>query len=479
MEYISLEKVKDYFYYLSSVPHGSGNTKAISDLVVKFAVEHGLKYVQDEVNNVVIFKDGTNGYENAPTTILQGHLDMVCAKLDNNPIDMSKTPITIIEEGNWMRANETSLGGDDISGCSIMLAILDSNTIEHPPIEAVFTIDEETGMEGANGLDYSLLKGRKMINLDSENLGEIIVGCAGGTRVSCTLPVERETSDKYVTYEVTIDSLKGGHSGNEIDKERGHSHFLMARMLSDISENLDIRVVSFNGGKFDNVIPCETHCYVAVDKTKTVEFLGEIDKFQKIYANEYACSDPNVRVVAAVSTNNEMPMTEKSSEALLNLLSVLPYGPLARNLELNSMVQTSLNMGFVNTESDKVTFAFLVRSNILTQCNFLAKRVIKIVKAFGGYAEKDEGYPCWQFVKNSKVQSVAIETFEELYSLKPNVLTIHAGLECGIFSGNLEGLDCISLGPNIFDIHSPKERMDLDSVDKLTQIVCGILKKIK
>ena len=479
MNKLDFKRVLYYFEYLSSVPHPSGQTKEISDLVVKFAKEKGLDFYQDSLNNVIIYKNATEGYEGKSPVILEAHLDMVCVAEKGKNIDMTKQAITLVNDGEWLSADGTSLGGDDISGCAIMLAILENDLLRHPSLECIFTVDEETGMYGAAGLDYSRLHGNRMINLDSEEAGVVTAGCAGGTRMECSLPIERESRCcNYIYKKLIIDGLLGGHSAESIDRERGHSHFLMARMLYSSLEKTELKIVDYRGGKFDNVIPTRTDCIVAVTPEKEQALYDMVKEYREIYSYELALSDPGVRINIEDTVCELSPLTRKASDNLLSLLISLPYGLINKSLDIEGMTQTSLNMGIINSYDDRVDFTFLDRSNVDNQRLFLDERIKNIVRAFGGKAEKGGSYNSWQFARNSEIRDIATAVSYELYSIESKITATHGGLECGYFSKNIKGLDCISIGPDILDIHSEKEKMNLDSFDKASQIVAVILERL-
>ena len=293
---LSPEKVFEYFELLSSVPHGSGNTRQISDICVEFAKEKGLRHYRDSLNNVVIYKDGSEGYENSEPVILQGHLDMVCAKDAECTVDMEREGLKLATDGEWIWAEGTSLGGDNAIAVAVIMAILADDSLCHPPIEAVFTVDEETGMDGAQGLDTSILKGKRLINLDSEEEGIFTAGCAGGARVNCSLTCERESLEGWMRIEITVSGLKGGHSGVEIDKCRGSSNRLMARMLYHMNESLGIRLCTLEGGSLDNVIPKHTRAVIAVESTKAEALIQMAEQYGEIYKYELSTADPCVCV---------------------------------------------------------------------------------------------------------------------------------------------------------------------------------------
>ena len=474
------KKVLEFFELLSSVPHGSGNTKQISDICVNFAKERGLDYTQDDWNNVIIRKPGSPGKENCEPVILQGHLDMVCAKLPDDPVDMSVTPVKLMCDGTWLYADKTSLGGDNIIAVSTILAILDDDSLARPPIEALFTTDEETGMFGANGLDASLLKGKRMLNLDSEEEGVFTVSCAGGVRANCFIPVKREAAGAdSVCYEITVGGLLGGHSGMEIAKERGNSNKLAARLLFDAAKRFGVRLCKLEGGVFDNVITAKTTATVFVEKSKAAEFENFIAEYDKIYKNEFASSDPGVYVAAEKTGYGGEAVTAEDSERALRCLFILPQGVQTMSVDIPGLPETSLNMGILKLEDNGIKCNFSIRSSVRTKKEELYKKVETLVKMCGGSVEPKNSYPEWAYRKDSPVRDTALEAYREIYGKEGVISATHGGLECGLFSDKIPGLDCVSFGPEMYDVHSVRERLNLASAQRIYKLVCLILAKLK
>lgn len=471
-------KVFSYFELLTSVPHGSGNTKQISDICVGFARELGLRYCQDELNNVIVFKDASEGYENSEPVILQGHLDMVCAKDADCSIDMGKEGLKLCTDGEWLRADGTSLGGDNAIAVAVIMAILDDDSLPHPPIEAVFTVDEETGMDGAQGLDTSILKGKRLINLDSEEEGVFTAGCAGGARVNCSLDCEREDLTGFDYYKVTVSGLMGGHSGVEIDKGRGSSNRLMARMLYHISENADVRLCTLWGGNLDNVIPKFTEAVVAVPSKEAEKLLDMVKEYDAIYKNELATSDPEV-CVSIEKCGEAGAVSAADTKKLLTCLYILPYHVQEMSMDIKGLVQTSLNLGVLRLLENRLEFSFAVRSSVTSQKEELIRRVRAVVEAFGGTASSHGDYPAWQYAKVSPLRDLVLESYKKLSGRDGEVMAIHAGLECGLFIEKIPGLDCISFGPDLRDVHSTRERLNIPSTARMYDLVCEILKRAK
>ena len=472
-------KVFEFFEYISSVPRGSGNTGKVADLCVRFAKDRGLKCYRDSLNNVVIYKEASKGYENAPTVVLQGHLDMVCEKKNGIDFDMAVTPIELAHDGKYVFAKGTTLGGDDGIAVAYALAILDSDEIKHPAIEAVFTTDEETGMDGARGLDGSVVSGRLLLNIDSEEEGVFTCGCAGGCRVDCRIPVKREKlSSDYKTYKISLKGLKGGHSGTEIDKQPASSNHILGRVLFELNEICDIRLISFAGGKFDNVISSATEAVIALkddDISKVTEFINDYDSELK---TEYGSINPlmKLEIIKDLSIDNEGVCALDKDSAQKVLASVyFPFqGVIEMDSELKDMVQTSQNMGVTCLKENEFHMGFLVRSSIDRQKDTAVNRISALVKMLGGSVELFGNYPGWKYAAESKLRDLCVKNYKKIFGKEPVVNSIHAGLECGILADKLKGLDVVSMGPDILDIHTPKERLDIASVERTWKLILGI-----
>ena len=471
--------VFEYFEKLCAVPHGSGNTKIISDLCVGFAQELGLKWRQDALNNVVIWKGGTPGYEDAEPVILQGHMDMVCAKTEQCDKDMAREGLDLATDGEYVWAEETSLGGDNCIAVAMALALLADKTMPHPPLEAVFTVDEEVGMEGAFGLDCSDLKGRQLLNLDSEEEGVFTVSCAGGVRMDCRLPGSRGPLTGETGYAVTISGLQGGHSGADIDKGRASANVLAGRVLYSAMERVPgLRLADVRGGKFDNVICPFNVAKVAVPAGKEAEFEAFIREFDGVLKNEYAGCDEGVTLVCQ-RTAVETALSPEDTHRILRTLLVLPQGVQAMNADFPGLVQTSLNLGVMSVEADGLHLTLSIRSCIASQKAMLCQRVRAVIETGGGTAEERSGYPGWQYQRESAMRQRLMEVYRDLNGKDAVIEATHGGLECGLFIEKLPGLDAVSLGPELRDIHSPRERLGVASTQRVYRLVCEFLKRSK
>ncbi len=472
-------KVFKYFEDICAIPHGSGNTKQISDYCAGFAKERGLKYIQDATNNVVIFKDGTEGYESSAPVMIQGHLDMVCEKEADCDIDFEKDGLRLKLEGGVISAEGTTLGGDDGIAVAFALAILDSSDIPHPPLEVVLTVDEETGMFGAADLDCSPLKSRIMLNLDSEDEGVLLVSCAGGVSADCRLPIER-TDASGVEAALKIDGLTGGHSGVEINKERANANRLMGRTLNELCGVLEYDVISVDGGLKDNAIPRAAEAKLIVGADGVSELKAFAEKWDKIFKSEYRLSDPELSFTVEIGgEGSHKALSKDSKNRLIAALVNMPGGIQRMSLDIPGLVQTSLNMGVLETAKDEAVMRFAVRSSLGSEKEELVGRLKNLTALLGGTVELVGDYPAWEYKQDSKLRVLMVDIFKEQYGREPKVEALHAGVECGLFAGKLPGLDCVSMGPDMKDIHTPNERMDVDSVQRTWKYVLEILKRLK
>lgn len=472
--------VFDYFAKICKIPHGSGNTKAISNFCVEFAKEHNYAFVQDTANNVVIFANGTNGYENNAPVILQGHIDMVCDKTVDCTKDMQKDSLDLQTDGEFVWAKNTTLGGDDGIAIAYMLALLDDKTIPHPPIEAVFTADEEIGMIGTQKLDTSILKGKMLINIDSEQEGVLTVSCAGGVRANCELPVTFENNCDE-TYLVKVKGLKGGHSGIEINQNRTNSNKLTVRLLEFVylNRNISFKIADINGGTKENAIPNQSTATLCIPKSQCKNFVESINHFKESIKDEFCAVEPDLEISVKETENAEKCMTESSTRNAIFTLSQMPDGVQAMSPDIKDMVQTSLNMGILRTEKDKIFMKYLVRSNAAAGKQALVRKLQSVIEYSGGKIEFCSDYPAWEYKADSKLREIMVDTYVDFYKSQPVVTSIHAGLECGILAGKIKDMDAVSFGPNLYNVHTAQEKMDVKSVERCWHYLKAVLKKCK
>ena len=476
LEQLEPQGVFRFFEKLCAIPHGSRNCQAVSDWCAAFARERGLERHQDQAGNVIIIQEATPGYEAAAPVILQGHLDMVCEKEPGCTKDMAGEGLDLLVEDGCVRAKGTTLGGDDGIAVAMALAILDDQAIPHPRLEVVLTTDEEIGMLGAEALDAAPLRGRKLINVDSEEEGIFTVSCAGGSMAQCTLPVTRAPYGG-AALEVTVRGLAGGHSGTEIHKGRANACVLLGRLLQAMAERTELRLVTAAGGGKDNAIAVEASAQVVVSDDAVARQAAEA--LAADLSREYAAADPGLRVEAAPCTVRETPMDWASTERAVCMLTCLPNGVQAMSMEIHGLVQTSLNLGILAAEQTALTATFCVRSSLGSQKEMLHRRLRTLMAQLGGTVSISGDYPAWEYRQDSSLRDLMTEVFQEQYGRKPKIEAIHAGVECGILSGKLPGLDCVSIGPNLLDIHTPRERMEIASVQRVWRFVLEVLKRSK
>ncbi len=475
----SLEPVRvfEIFELLSSVPHGSGNTDAISALCSDFAGKRGLRHVHDALNNVVIYKPASPGYEKEPVLVLQAHLDMVCASRPGDGIDMSRVPVKLMTDGEYVWADRTSLGGDDCIGAAMALAVLDDDSLAHPALEVVLTTDEETGMYGAAGIDPSLISGRRLINLDSEADGVFTVGCAGGIHVNCSFPLSREpVPEGFRLFGLKVSGLLGGHSGCEIDKERGNAVFIAARALYALRKKTDVRFVSLSAGRFSNVIPSAAEAVFAAPRGSEEQIRSGVSRMSAELSDLYAASDPGVSLELVTDGGCTLcPATEESTGRLLGLLISLPNGVLNMSPDFPGLVQTSLSLGVIKTEEDAVSFCEFIRSSSSVRVREVADRVTETVRTFGGIPAVSDSFPGWEYRRDSGLRRRLTEVYRRTRGEDPRIEITHGGLEVGLLADRLPGLDAVSVGPDLYDIHSVNEKVSVKSVGNLYGLLTAFL----
>lgn len=468
------QKVFSFFEDICNIPHGSTNLDGISSYLEEFAKERELEYRRDEANNVIIIKEATKGYEDVEPIIIQGHMDMVAVKKADCDIDLQKDPLRLKIDGDYVYAEGTSLGGDDGIAVAYALAILDADDIAHPRIEAVITTDEEIGMEGATAIDLSMLKAKRMLNIDSEVEGVLLTSCAGGARVDCDIPVQRETT-QGICYELKVNGLQGGHSGTEIDKERGNAIKILGRVLYELQKGTELQIVTMQGGEKDNVIPREASAQVIVNDEK--EFQSVLEEIKLTLKNEYAVKEKGLSVQAAFQDKQTARvLTREATEKIAEFLMVLPNGVVAMSTYMKGLVETSLNVGIMNLSDDTFRSVSSVRSSIDTAKQNVVESLKILVKKFGGSSSVHGEYPGWQFNPDSELRVTMLTIYKEMFGVEAKVKAFHAGLECGIMIAKIPGLDCVSFGPNIYNIHTTEEKISISSTERMWNYILEILK---
>ena len=464
-----------YFEEICAIPHGSGNTKLISDYLVAFAKEHELRYIQDENNNVILFGDGTCGMENHAPVILQGHMDMVCEKDADCPIDMATEGLDLTHDGNCVYAKGTTLGGADGIAVAMALALLADKTIAHPPIEAIITVDEEIGLLGAASIDLTEVKGRTLINIDSEEEGIFTVSCAGGATATISLPVDRRAV-YGPCIRLAVDGLQGGHSGVEIHKNRANANKIMGEFMSRIQKLMPLCLTSFSGGSKDNAIPrsCQANLVAMGIHLDRINAIAE--ELQAEVRAQYDEPEATVQAfdVDALGGNS---LSTESTAKVIGLLCSVPNGVQAMSADIEGLVQTSLNMGIAKL-GDRFITTFSVRSSVNQEKQDLLGRLEELAAFYDGSFTKRGEYPAWEYKKDSNLRDTMVRVYTEMFDKAPEVVAIHAGLECGLLSEKLPGLDSVSIGPQMHDIHTSRERLEIGSTERTWKFLLEVLKNL-
>ncbi len=471
------ERVFYYFEKISSIPRGSGNMTAAADFCEEFAKAHSLKSVRDSANNVVIYKSATKGYEQSTPVILQGHLDIVCQKQEGSNFDFLKDGIETMIDGDFVTANGTTLGADNGIAVAMVLAILEDDTIEHPPLEAVFTTDEEIGMIGAIKLDMSILKGKKMINLDAEEDDSITVSCAGGRDFKVTAPITREKkSGQKVT--ITLSGLKGGHSGVEIDKGRVNANILAGRVLNYISSVSDINIISVNGGTKSNAIP--NYCKIELCAWDALMIADKTNIYLNTIKAELSHREPDFSFAVELGDDGQYPvMSDDFTSKLVYILTCVPNGVIEMSAEIDGLVESSQTLGILETHEEQLVLHFSLRSNKNSVIEFLQERLKRFFSIIKCKIDVFGIYPPWEFKSNSMLQEIYKEIYHDMTGSQPKVEAIHAGLECGVFASAIEGLDCIAIGPALYDVHTVNEKLSISSTQRVYALLVELLKRCK
>ncbi|OGO86310.1 MAG: hypothetical protein A2Y22_02225 [Clostridiales bacterium GWD2_32_59] len=483
LENIEPNRVMYYFEEISKIPRGSGNEKAISDYVANFAREHGLLYIQDEVNNVIVKKNRTN--ESSETIIIQAHMDMVCEKTKGVEHDFQKDGIKLKIDGDFIKAEGTTLGADDGIGVAYNLAILESNEIKHPNLEAVFTVDEEEGMTGANGLDMSKLSGSMLINIDSEEEGIITVGCAGGARININITADKtnlENIQDFQRYEILVKGLHGGHSGIDIDKNRGNAIRILVELLKNFEEfEEDMYIYSLEGGMKVNAIPREASAKILVNTKILMKFLGLYNSYESEILKKYIDNESELKIeLNKISVDEACDVyTKETSDKIINVINNIIDGVYTMSSDVEGLVESSSNLGVLKCEENKIELSILPRSSKVEKLEEIIKQITSIMsEQIDAKIEVTSRYPAWDYEVNSKIRDVAVQSYKELTGVEPIINIIHAGLECAVFKQNNGKIDVISIGPNLYDPHTPNERISISSTQKTWNYLLKIIEKI-
>lgn len=479
----SLQNIKPvevfrHFYNISQIPRGSKNEKAISDYLVKFAEELGLEVIQDDALNVIIKKPASPGYENAPTVIIQGHMDMVCEKNQDTEHDFTKDPINLIVKDDYLYADGTTLGADDGIAVAYAMAVLSDDSLEHPAIEVLITTDEESGMTGAMQVSKDNLQGKILINIDNEDEGYLLVSCAGGIRTKSLIYVDKEPVENNI-YHLKVRGLRGGHSGTDIHLGRGNSNKILGRILQDINNAYGIKLIELSGGSKNNAIPREAD---ATFTTSEKDMSNIEEKWNTIIRNELLVSDENVSItidrIEDASYNKQF--TQDSTNKVINLLYLYDNGVNTMSASIENLTESSTNLGVLVTNEDSVELDSAVRSSVLSLRDDIVNRMKVLTESLGGTFIANEGYPGWEYDKESKIRDICKKVYNDMFHKEPVIYAIHAGLECGLFKEILgSDVDMISFGPDIMGAHTPEEHLSISSTERTWNYLVEVLKAIR
>jgi dipeptidase D len=479
IEGLKPELVWKYFAEICQIPHGSKNETAIIQYMIQTANKLGLPVKKDSFGNVAVSKAATSGKEKLPTIILQGHLDMVCEKNKDKVHDFEKDPIELVLDGNILKANGTTLGADNGIGVAISLAIMEDKTLVHGPLEFLFTVDEETGLTGAQNLKSDFITGKILMNLDSEEEGALYVGCSGGKDTIGTLKVQLESAPPgYIPVQISISGLRGGHSGLDILTGRGNAIKMLNRVLLNLSKSFDLKISKIEAGNKRNAIPREGDAFVYIPKEKLSDARNIINNFDAVFKSEYAVVDKGVIVKITETSGSGKVFSKAVSENLMNLLYALPHGVIAMSQDIPNLVETSTNLAIINTSDTTITLSTSQRSSVETEKEDVVNQVRSTFLLAGFNVIHTDGYPGWKPNMSSKILSVSKNTYKKLFGKEPEIKAIHAGLECGIIGEKFPGMDMISMGPTLEAVHSPDEKIYIDTVERFWKYLVEVLKSV-
>jgi dipeptidase D len=478
-EGLSPEKVWFYFDEICKIPRPSKKEKLITDYIVNVARKLSLEHELDETGNILIRKPATKGYEHFPVVILQSHIDMVCEKNSDTYHDFENDPIVPRIEGEWVKATGTTLGADDGIGIAAQLAILESESIEHGPLEMLFTVDEETGLTGAKGLKPGFLKGRILLNLDSEDEGELFIGCAGGQDTKVFMNYSRVAVNyDFTGYQIKVSGLLGGHSGDDINKGRGNAVKILNRLLWNTSHQFEVRLSEINGGNLRNAIAREAFANIIVPSRFNNDFILYVKKFNTILKEEYKIAEPGLLISYNPIELPSFLIDLSTQDRLLNAMYACPHGVIAMSADVPNFVQTSTNLASIKMNEKYIEIGTSQRSSSEHSKADVVSMVESVFKLAGAKITHDDGYPGWTPDPKSPILDITRKAYIKLFSQEPKVLAIHAGLECGLIGEQYPGIDMISYGPTIKGAHSPDERLQIDTVQRFWDLTLEILKNI-
>lgn len=478
LEHSKANRVFYHFEKICGIPHGSGNTKAVSDYCAAFAREHRLEYYQDKLNNVIIIREAAKGYETQQPVIIQGHLDMVCEKESDCGIDFETEGLSLYVEDGYLKARGTTLGADDGIAIAYALALLEKEDLKSPRLEAVFTVDEETGMYGAKGIDLTPLKGKNMLNLDSEEEGIFLCGCAGGMHSEAVFDVKREQKSGTECL-LKVTGLEGGHSGTEIGKGHGNAIQILGRVLKEFALEADYDVICINGGMKENAIPREACASILIAKDTVSCFNDKLKELEDILRMECRRSDPDLHLNLSITAEQTEAsvICQDQWKPIFDFLYLMPNEMQSMSTDIPNLVETSLNAGILTTNRTQVKICFSVRSSVSSKKRLIGDKIKALTELLGGTYVEDSDYPAWEYRSDSPLRERMVEVYEAMFHEKPVIEVMHAGLECGLFMEKCPSLDCVSFGPQIDDIHTPKERLSIASTEKIWEYLLILLEK--
>lgn len=491
LENLEPKEVFHYFEEICNIPHGSGNTAEISNYLVEFARKKGLEYQQDELGNVIMIKEATAGYEAASPVMIQGHMDMVAVSDRDCDIDMRTEGLRLAVDGDQIYAKGTSLGADDGIAVAYALAILSSDTLKHPRLEVVVTVEEEVGMDGASGIDLSMCRAKRLINLDSEEEGYLLAGCAGGASFLIDYPLQFQEYEG-ITCCLSISGLQGGHSGSEIHKGTANANLLMARVIHGIMKLDGVHLLKIDGGKKDNVIPNAACADLLIEKASYEKVSQEFLKWKKIILGESKLRDPDVIMefksadggpapvdFAQAETAVHKAVEDRCAKKILSLIQTMPRGVCEMSPAVSGLVETSLNLGTLTMDDQTASLGYAVRSSVASKKEELLERMILLCDAYHAAWNIKGVYPGWEYQPHSPLRDAVCGLYQKMYGKEMVVQAIHAGLECGFFAEKIEGLDCISIGPDMRDVHTTKERLSISSTERVYGFLIRLLEELK
>ena len=478
---IEPKTVWKYFEEISAIPRGSGNEKEICSYFEEFAIKNSLWYKRDEYNNILIRKEASKGYENSDGVILQGHMDMVCEKTALSNHDFNKDPIKIKLNDDFITADGTTLGADNGIACAIALAVLEDNSLEHPAIEVLLTSDEEVDMGGAKNFDCSLIKGKRLINIDSEEEGEIITGCAGGMRAELKVPVKRMAAPPNAVYcQISISGLKGGHSGSDIHLNRASAIKLAGRLMNELFNSGLCGLCEVTGGNKDNAIPRETKIIVWCAEKDIKEINEIVLKCEEMFSKEYSPAENGITITMdKIDIRPETVLSADTFGVIKDVINLIPFGVVFMSGKINGLVESSNNIGVIRTYKDYVSIISAPRSSVETRRDLIESKFVSISRLTGSALEIRGKYPAWEYREISPLRDIMVETYKDMFGKEMCVNAIHAGLECGILSKGMPQVDMVSIGPEMYDVHTTEERISVSSVERTYKYIIEVLKRLK